>query len=94
MLERGEVDWAIGESFAFGSLLLEGIDVRLSGQDVERGTFSHRHHVLHDQLVDMKDYRCAELWVVEVLSLFGFHGYSLKTTEPHSTRYPGSLHCV
>jgi 2-oxoglutarate dehydrogenase E1 component len=46
-------DWAIGEALAFGSLLIEGTHVRLSGQDVERGTFSHRHHVLHDQNKDM-----------------------------------------
>ncbi|CAH0556478.1 unnamed protein product [Brassicogethes aeneus] len=43
------MDWAIGEAFAIGSLLKEGIHCRLSGEDVERGTFSHRHHVLHDQ---------------------------------------------
>lgn len=42
---------------AFGSLLKEGIHVRLSGQDVERGTFSHRHHVLHHQTVDKATYR-------------------------------------
>ncbi|XP_075228153.1 2-oxoglutarate dehydrogenase, mitochondrial-like [Lycorma delicatula] len=48
------IDWACGESFAFASLLQEGIYVRLSGQDVERGTFSHRHHVLHDQKVPDK----------------------------------------
>eukprot|EP01124_Arcella_intermedia_P024163 TRINITY_DN4007_c0_g1_i1.p1 TRINITY_DN4007_c0_g1~~TRINITY_DN4007_c0_g1_i1.p1 ORF type:complete len:1016 (-),score=165.40 TRINITY_DN4007_c0_g1_i1:37-3084(-) len=49
-LEKGEpLDWATGEALAFGSLLLEGFHVRLSGQDVERGTFSHRHAVLHDQ---------------------------------------------
>ncbi|VDM40226.1 unnamed protein product [Toxocara canis] len=50
-------DWACGEALAFGSLLLEGTHVRLSGQDVERGTFSHRHHVLHDQEVIQKTYR-------------------------------------
>ncbi len=44
----GEVDWALGEALAFGSLLLEGADVRLSGQDTRRGTFSHRHAVLVD----------------------------------------------
>ncbi|EGG13264.1 2-oxoglutarate dehydrogenase [Cavenderia fasciculata] len=42
-------DWATAEAMAFGSLLMEGNHVRLSGQDVERGTFSHRHSVLHDQ---------------------------------------------
>jgi 2-oxoglutarate dehydrogenase E1 component len=44
----GPFDWAFAESLAFGSLLLEGTPVRLSGQDVGRGTFSHRHVVLHD----------------------------------------------
>ncbi|KAI8868066.1 hypothetical protein GQ42DRAFT_108923, partial [Ramicandelaber brevisporus] len=46
--EKG-LDWATGEAMAFGSLLMEGKHVRLSGQDVERGTFSHRHSVLHNQ---------------------------------------------
>lgn len=50
MLETGEgIDWAMAEALAFGSLLLEGHRVRLSGQDVERGTFSQRHSVLTDQ---------------------------------------------
>jgi len=42
------LDWGHAESLAFGSLLLDGIPVRLTGQDAERGTFSHRHLVLHD----------------------------------------------
>ncbi|XP_072851175.2 2-oxoglutarate dehydrogenase-like, mitochondrial isoform X2 [Pogona vitticeps] len=54
MTKNRVVDWALGEYMAFGSLLKEGIHVRLSGQDVERGTFSHRHHVLHDQDVDKR----------------------------------------
>jgi 2-oxoglutarate dehydrogenase E1 component len=50
MIESGEgIDWAMGEALAFGSLLLEGHRVRLSGQDCERGTFSQRHSVLLDQ---------------------------------------------
>ncbi|HYI89870.1 MAG TPA: 2-oxoglutarate dehydrogenase E1 component [Beijerinckiaceae bacterium] len=50
MIETGEgIDWAMGEALAFGSLLLDGHPVRLSGQDVERGTFSQRHSVLLDQ---------------------------------------------
>ena len=56
MVDEGVADWALGEAMAFGSLLKEGIHVRLSGQDVERGTFSHRHHVLHHQLVDKATY--------------------------------------
>jgi len=48
-LEAGEpVDWAFAESLAFGSLLVEGTSVRLSGQDSQRGTFSQRHAVLFD----------------------------------------------
>jgi len=43
------IDWGLGEALAFGSLLLEGTPVRLSGQDSSRGTFSHRHAVLVDQ---------------------------------------------
>ena len=47
-LESGGVDWGHAEALAFASLLVEGIPVRLTGQDTERGTFSHRHIVLHD----------------------------------------------
>jgi len=46
MLESGKLDWAMGELMAYGSLLAEGHPVRLSGQDCQRGTFSHRHAVL------------------------------------------------
>ena len=51
MIEEGRgIDWASGEALAFGTLLEEKFPVRLSGQDVERGTFSQRHSVLTDQL--------------------------------------------
>lgn len=51
MIDNGEgLDWAMGEALAFASLLDDGNHVRLSGQDVERGTFSHRHALLHDQI--------------------------------------------
>ena len=50
MIETGEgIDWATAEALAFGTLMDEGHNVRLSGQDVERGTFSQRHSVLYDQ---------------------------------------------
>ncbi|KAK9329630.1 thiamine diphosphate-binding protein [Lipomyces starkeyi] len=49
-VDDGEgIDWSTGEALAFGSLVSEGYHVRVSGQDVERGTFSQRHAVLHDQ---------------------------------------------
>jgi 2-oxoglutarate dehydrogenase E1 component len=55
MVETGEgVDWAMAEALAFGSLLTEGYNVRLSGQDSERGTFSQRHSVLTDQETEQR----------------------------------------
>ena len=50
--DEGKVDWATGELMAYGSLLLEGKDVRMSGQDVKRGTFSHRHAVIYDEITN------------------------------------------
>ena len=47
-LGAGKIDWGHAEALAFGSLLMEGTGVRLSGQDAERGTFAHRNAVLHD----------------------------------------------
>lgn len=49
LITGSDIDWATAEALAMGSLCLEGYHVRLSGQDVERGTFSQRHAVLHDQ---------------------------------------------
>ena len=45
---EGTIDWAMAESLAFASILVDGTPIRLTGQDTERGTFSHRHLVLHD----------------------------------------------
>ncbi len=47
-IEEGGIDWGQAEALAFSSLLVEGIPIRLTGQDTQRGTFSHRHAVLHD----------------------------------------------
>src|SRR4029079_15589201 len=47
--DEQKIDWATGELMAYGSLLVEGKEVRMSGQDVKRGTFSHRHAVLYDE---------------------------------------------
>jgi 2-oxoglutarate dehydrogenase E1 component len=47
-MEEGGIDWGHAEALAYASLLVEGIPIRLTGQDTERGTFSQRHLVLHD----------------------------------------------
>ena len=53
MSDKGQnVDWGTAEAIAFGSLLLEGNHVRITGQDVQRGTFSHRHAVVKDQVTE------------------------------------------
>ncbi len=95
MIESGEgVDWATGEALAFGTLLVDGNPVRLSGQDSGRGTFSHRHSVLVDQeneerYVPLNHLR-ADQGRFEVIdsplseaSVLGFeYGYSL--VDPHA----------
>ena len=43
------IDWSMGEELAYASVLADGIPIRITGQDCERGTFSHRHAVLHDE---------------------------------------------
>ncbi|RVE54954.1 hypothetical protein evm_000321 [Chilo suppressalis] len=57
MVKAGVADWAMGEALAYGSLLRDRIHIRFTGEDVERGTMAHRHHVLHHQGVDGATYR-------------------------------------
>ena len=60
-IEENKYDWATAEAMAWGSLVMEGFNVRLIGEDVERGTFSQRHAVIHDseqgdnQCIPMRD---------------------------------------
>jgi 2-oxoglutarate dehydrogenase E1 component len=94
-IESGnEIDWATAEHLAFGTLLREGFPVRLSGQDVGRGTFSQRHAILYDQTTEERYIPLAHLDVeqapFEVVDSFlseegvlGFeYGYSLA--DPNS----------
>ncbi len=93
-LESGEgFDWAFAESLAFGSLLLEGTHVRLSGQDCERGTFSQRHVVLYDHhsteqyipllnLADKQGKFCVHNSLLSEFAVLGFdYGYSLTYSK-------------
>jgi 2-oxoglutarate dehydrogenase E1 component len=89
MIESGEVDWATAEAFAMGSLLLEGTDIRFTGQDTRRGTFSQRHSVLSDYQTGAEHAPLANLdpeqgkfWIYDSLlseyAAMGFeYGYSV-----------------
>jgi len=52
VFKTNELDWGMAEILAYGSLMEEGHDIRISGQDVERGTFSHRHAILRDEVTE------------------------------------------
>ena len=80
---ENKVDWATAELMAYGSLLLDGKDVRMSGQDVQRGTFSHRHAVLRDEVTDKSYNRLSKIPAAEgkfriynsLLSEYGVLGF-------------------
>lgn len=59
--EKAELDWASGELLAYASLLAENIEVRMSGQDVKRGTFSHRHVVIRDEVTNRAYNRLSDI---------------------------------
>ena len=93
ILEKDAIDWAHGEALAFGSLLLEGIDVRLSGQDSRRGTFSQRHSVLVDYRTgeeytplndlsgDQARFRCFDSLLSEYAAMGFDYGYSVANGD-------------
>ena len=58
--EARTIDWAAAEDLAYASLLEDGVPIRLTGEDVERGTFSHRHAVLHDAETGRRHIAAAE----------------------------------
>jgi 2-oxoglutarate dehydrogenase E1 component len=85
------LDWGHAESLAFGSLLLDGVPVRLTGQDAERGTFSHRHLVIHDvdtdaEFIPLQQVSDTRLEVynspLTEMAVVGFeYGYSVGATH-------------
>jgi len=87
----GEIDWALGEALAFGSLLLEGVNVRVTGQDTRRGTFSQRHAVLVDHATGQEHVPLAGLQggrftirdsLLSEYASVGFeYGYSVEATD-------------
>ncbi len=92
MWADGQVDWALGEALAFGTLLSEGTSVRLAGQDSRRGTFSHRHSTLFDyvngnEVVPLEGARDgSNLWIYDSLlseyAALGFeYGYSVENPD-------------
>jgi len=91
---ESKIDWATAELMAYGSLLLDGNDVRMSGQDVKRGTFSHRHAVLRDETNDNPYNRLSEVPGAKgefriynsLLSEYGVLGfeYGYALANPHA----------
>lgn len=89
--EEKKIDWATAELMAYGTLITEGKDVRMSGQDVKRGTFSHRHAVLRDENTDVAYSRLSSIpgatgqfriynSLLSEYGVLGFeYGYSLAT---------------
>ncbi|MBG9376644.1 2-oxoglutarate dehydrogenase E1 component [Panacibacter sp. DH6] len=91
---ENKVDWATGELLGYASVLLDGNDVRMSGQDVKRGTFSHRHAVLRDENTDKEYSRLSRIEGAKgqfriynsLLSEYGVLGfeYGYAMANPHA----------
>ncbi|MFI9625469.1 multifunctional oxoglutarate decarboxylase/oxoglutarate dehydrogenase thiamine pyrophosphate-binding subunit/dihydrolipoyllysine-residue succinyltransferase subunit [Streptomyces sp. NPDC052042] len=92
-VENGTIDWGMGETLAIGSLLMEGVPVRLAGQDSRRGTFGQRHAVLVDQVTgedytpllylsdDQARYNVYDSLLSEYAAMGFEYGYSLTRPE-------------
>ena len=93
MSRNGDIDWGFGELLAFGSILLEGKPVRLTGQDVRRGTFVQRHAVFHDRengqewlpLLNLSENQ-GRFWIYDSLlseyAVLGYeYGYSVQRED-------------
>ncbi len=94
MFAQDRIDWGLGETLAYGTLLLEGRNVRLSGQDTARGTFSHRHALLRDSEDDARymplQHLAEDQGVFTVIdtplneaACLGFE-YGYSTADPHT----------
>lgn len=93
MSREGGIDWGFGELLSFGSLLMEGVPVRLAGQDSRRGTFVQRHAVFHDRVNGQEwmplrnlSENQAKFWIYDSLlseyAAMGFeYGYSIENKE-------------
>ena len=94
MMEDGMLDWGMAELLSYGTLILEGTPVRISGQDVGRGTFTHRHAVFHDANngsryvplnsihPDVADFAIHDSFLSE-MAVLGFE-YGNSTTDPRA----------
>ncbi|MFA7460072.1 MAG: 2-oxoglutarate dehydrogenase E1 component, partial [Trueperaceae bacterium] len=90
-MARGEqpLDWAAGEALAFASLVSQGVKVRMTGQDVERGTFSHRHQVFHDSVAGYEFLPMSNVEAKE--GLFEIHNSPLSEIAVLAYEYGYSL---
>jgi 2-oxoglutarate dehydrogenase E1 component len=77
--EDGKVDWALAETLAFATILSEGRPIRLTGQDSERGTFAHRHLILHDP--DTGNQHCPLHNIDESSASFAIHNSPLSESS-------------
>lgn len=93
LLDKGMIDWSFAELMAYGSIMLDGMNVRMSGQDVKRGTFSHRHAVFFDEKTNKGYNRLSTLEgakgkyliynsLLSEFAVLGFeYGYSLASPQ-------------